>query len=595
MNLSTGTLLQGGKYKIECTLGQGGFGITYLAEQVMLGRRVAVKEFFMKELCERDATTSRVTMGSEGSRDTVNRYRQKFLKEARNIAKLNHPNIVRIIDIFEENGTAYYVMEYCARGSLADKVKQQGYMPEPVATRYILQVAEALRYVHQKQMNHLDVKPGNIMLNENDEAVLIDFGLSKQYDEAGQQTSSTPPGISEGYAPLEQYKLGGVGTFSPETDVYALGATFFKLLTGTTPPSASDVNNDGVPVETLAAKGVSKDAITVISHAMEGRKKDRMKSIGAFVEGLTAGTSSTSFTKEDTLLDVATETLPRQEIELKAREEEESRRKVEIELKTREEEESPRKSRVDEKSKKKMKSIALWSSLAVAAVAVTLVLALREPTSQQQSFNGVGDLNGHAYVDLGLPSGLLWATCNVGASAPGDYGDYFAWGETTGYNSGKTDFSWSTLKYCKDSSGDSFSKYVTNSSYGTVDNKTTLDSSDDIAISIWGEGWRMPTHEEWVELNNSSNCTWTWTTQDGHNGYKVTSVKNGNSIFLPAAGCRYGTCLGNAGSYGGYWSSSLYESYPYGAWYCYFDSCYHYADYYYGRCLGQSVRPVSAP
>lgn len=286
--------LQGGKYRIISVLGQGGFGITYLAEQTMLERKVAVKEFYMKELCSRDGSTSHVTIGTEGSRETVTRFREKFLKEARNIAKFNHPNIVKIIDVFEENGTAYYVMEYAEGGSLADKVKREGYLSESVATRYIMQVAEALAYVHARKMNHLDVKPANIMLTGTDTAVLIDFGLSKQYNVGGQQTSTTPVGISEGYAPMEQYKQGGVGEFSPETDIYALGATFFKLLTGVTPPSASDVNEDGVPIDELKAKGVSEKVIKVICETMEPRKKDRMKDVRVFLKKL-SGSSPMPF------------------------------------------------------------------------------------------------------------------------------------------------------------------------------------------------------------------------------------------------------------------------------------------------------------
>ena len=282
--LQQGSLLQGGRYKILSTLGQGGFGITYLALQSGLERKVAIKEFFMKDLCNRDEATSHVSVGSTGSVDMVERFKAKFLKEARNMARLNHPNIVRIHDIFEENGTAYYVMEYAEGGSLADKVKRLGYVPEPDAVRYIRQIADALGYIHMQKMNHLDVKPANIMLSEADDAILIDFGLSKQYDATtGNQTSTTPVGISDGYAPMEQYRPGGVGEFSPETDVYSLGATFFKLLTGVTPPSASDVNEDGVPVAELKAKGVSQASIDVICKAMEGRKKDRIKGIDSFV------------------------------------------------------------------------------------------------------------------------------------------------------------------------------------------------------------------------------------------------------------------------------------------------------------------------
>lgn len=159
--LQNGTPLQRGKYQIEKVLGQGGFGITYLAIQSGLERKVAIKEFFMKELCDRDESTSHVTLGTAGSRETVNRFREKFLKEARNIAKLNHPNIIKIIDVFEENGTAYYVMEFAEKGSLAEMVRDMGSLSEPVATHYILQVAGALKYIHEQKMNHLDVKPSN--------------------------------------------------------------------------------------------------------------------------------------------------------------------------------------------------------------------------------------------------------------------------------------------------------------------------------------------------------------------------------------------------------------------------------------------------
>ena len=282
--LHPGDNLQGGKYRIEKVLGQGGFGITYLAIQGGLERTVAIKEFFMREACCRASDSRGVTLGTEGNRETVDRYRQKFLKEARSIARLNHPHIVRIIDVFEENGTAYYVMEYVAGGSLSDRVGRQGALSEPEATRYIRQVADALTYIHTQRMTHLDVKPANIMLTDKDEVVLIDFGLAKQYDSAtGHQTSSTPVGISEGYAPLEQYMQGGVGEFSPETDIYALGATYYKLLTGQTPPSASSVNEDGLPLEPLKSRGVTPQVITAITHAMEGRRRDRPKAVAEFL------------------------------------------------------------------------------------------------------------------------------------------------------------------------------------------------------------------------------------------------------------------------------------------------------------------------
>ena len=197
-----------------------------------------------------------------------------------------------------------------------------------------------------------------------------------------------------------------------------------------------------------------------------------------------------------------------------------------------------------------------------------------------------GTLNGHECVDLGLPSGIKWATCNVGATAPEEYGGYYAWGETEE----KDDYSWSTYKWCN-GSYNTMTKYCTNSSYGTVDNKTTLDLEDDVAHVKWGGSWRMPTGAEQQELLN--NCTWTWTTQNDVYGYKVTSKTNGNSIFLPAAGLRHGTGLDYSGSDGLFWSGSLYESYNNNAYYMYFYSSGYYDFYYDYRYNGRSVRPVT--
>ena len=161
--------------------------------------------------------------------------------------------------------------------------------------------------------------------------------------------------------------------------------------------------------------------------------------------------------------------------------------------------------------------------------------------------------NSHEYVDLGLS--VKWATCNVGASKPEEYGDYFAWGETEP----KDYYGWSTYKWC-DGTYNILTKYNNSSSDGTVDNKTQLELSDDAARANWGGNWRMPTDTELTELRE--NCTWTQTTQEGVNGYKVTSKKNGNTIFLPAAGYRNNSSLNYAGSRGYYRSSSLNTDAP---------------------------------
>ncbi len=192
-----------------------------------------------------------------------------------------------------------------------------------------------------------------------------------------------------------------------------------------------------------------------------------------------------------------------------------------------------------------------------------------------------GSINGHNWIDLGLS--VKWATCNVGATVPEEYGGYYAWGEIEE----KSFYGWSTYKWCNGSK-ESITKYCTDSSFGIVDNKTVL--IDDVAHVKWGGTWRMPTIEEQKELLN--NCTWTWTTQNGVKGYKVTSKTNGNSIFLPAAGYRYGTEVYGRGSDGYYWSSSLYSDDCSHACRLYFFYSGYYDWGYNYRYNGRSVRPV---
>ena len=195
-------------------------------------------------------------------------------------------------------------------------------------------------------------------------------------------------------------------------------------------------------------------------------------------------------------------------------------------------------------------------------------------------------VSSHEYVDLGLPSGTLWATCNVGANAPEEYGDYFAWGETTS----KDTYNWSNYQYCN-GSNNTLTKYCDNSSYGYngfTDNLTVLEPGDDAATANWGSGWRMPTQTEMQELIDKTTVT--WTQQNGVSGRLFTAA-NGNSLFLPAAGYRYNGSLNSAGSDGCYWPSSLCASYPNYALDLYFDSyeCYMNIN---GRSYGLSVRPV---
>ena len=190
-----------------------------------------------------------------------------------------------------------------------------------------------------------------------------------------------------------------------------------------------------------------------------------------------------------------------------------------------------------------------------------------------------GTLNGYDWVDLGLS--VKWATKNVGASSPSDYGYHFAWGETRK----KDNYDWETCFDCLDGTGDSWGTYK-------LGGKTSIIpiSGHDTARENWGGTWRMPTEAEFKEL--CTKCKWTWTSQGGHDGYLVTSTTNGNSIFLPAAGWRYVTDTNTVGGSGFYWSSSLSSSYSNFARGLLFNSSYHSTDNL-SRSYGQSVRPVT--
>ena len=285
-NLQSGTLLQHGKYRIDGTLGQGGFGITYLATQVMLGRQVTIKEFFFRDYCERNSDTSRVTLGTQSNRELVERFRAKFVKEAQTVSKLEHPNLVHIYDVFDENGTSYFVMDYIDGESLSQLIERRGALSQDEAIGYVARVADALNYIHNKKINHLDIKPSNILRRKDGHIFLIDFGVAKQYDTAtGQGTTTTPVGISHGYSPAEQYLQGGVQQFSPQSDVYALAATLFKLLTGKTPPESIVLPEEGLPVAMLANRGVSQQVIDAIVEAMKPRSL-RTQSVAEFMTAL---------------------------------------------------------------------------------------------------------------------------------------------------------------------------------------------------------------------------------------------------------------------------------------------------------------------
>ena len=534
-SLKAGTQLQNGKYKIERVLGQGGFGITYLATQELLDRKVCIKEFFFKDYCKRDGETSQVTIGTQSNHDIVERFMNKFLKEARTISQLDHSNIVKIHDIFKEKNTAYYVMDYIEGESLNDI----GALPSNEAVAYISRVADALKYLHERNINHLDIKPSNIMIRKGDLRVfVIDFGVSKKYDEQGSQTSTTPVGISYGYAPMEQYEQGGVSTFSPQTDIYALGATLYKLVTGKTPPQAMDVLDNGLPP---LPSTVTPAVANAIKKAMQPLKKDRSQSVKEFLDIL----NNTAASKQTSSYSPSRPTAN-----------DESTVIVDAAPKpTYNSESAPKVSAEQEKEKPSYTKYIVG----IVALVLTIIIGLVWSNTDR------GTINGHEFVDLGLS--VKWATCNVGANEPHGYGNYYAWGETTTKN-----------EYTEENSR----------TYGANMSNISGNSNYDAARANWGGSWRIPTEAEIQEL--SKKCTWTWTSQSGVNGYIVTGP-NGNNIFLPAAGGYYGKEIYGIDNDGIYWNSKPYESNDNSAYYLHINK----DKYIIKRALrygGLSIRPV---
>lgn len=282
MYLSENTLLQGGKYKIVRFISSGGFGNTYEGVHTLMNTRVAIKEFFPKIFCKREEKTSHVSVATQGNQELVDKLRKKFNEEATAVFQMKHDNIVRVLDTFEENGTAYYVMEYIDGKSLNTIIKESGALPEAEAVDYVRQVADAIKYVHSLNRLHLDIKPGNIMVDKKGKATLIDFGASKHYDlESGENTSTLMGVNTTGYAPAEQSYRGFV-QFSASTDIYALGATLYKLLTGITPPDAQMLKDGEIELSPLPSD-ISASVKESVIESMRPLRKNRPQTIDRFV------------------------------------------------------------------------------------------------------------------------------------------------------------------------------------------------------------------------------------------------------------------------------------------------------------------------
>lgn len=285
--LKPGIVLKGktNKYIVQKELGSGSFGITYLAlvsffddNMKDLAVKVTVKEFFMKEINDRDGTE--VTGSSKGG--IFHKYLEKFIMEGDKLSKMKSPRIVKVLESFRDNNTAYYVMQFLPGGSLNDIIALKGRIPERRALQYALQIAEGLEYMHSRNMLHLDMKPSNVMLDKDGNCVIIDFGLAKQFDSNGEPESSTTIGAgTRGYAPLEQaqYHASDSEGLPVTMDIYALGATLYKMLSGNVPPEASEILNEGFPRQELLSNGVSFKTVNFVEKLMAPQKKNRPQSI----------------------------------------------------------------------------------------------------------------------------------------------------------------------------------------------------------------------------------------------------------------------------------------------------------------------------
>lgn len=289
--LQPGTVIHGthNDYRIERVLGQGSFGITYVANVRLKGRlgaiesaaTVAIKEFFLRDVSSRNGL--RVFSVSDST--LCSDYRRDFLREAQNLSRLDNDHIVKVLETIEENDTVYYVMEYLSGGNLDQHILSHGKLSCREALDIAIQIGEALKCMHAQHMLHLDLKPLNVMRGVDGHIVLIDFGLSKCFGADGQPESSTRIGQgTTGYAPIEQHSFNKADGFMPTLDIYALGATLFKMLTGSVPPEASVVLNEGLPVDELSSAGVPPAIIALVERAMQPLRRMRHQTVDEFID-----------------------------------------------------------------------------------------------------------------------------------------------------------------------------------------------------------------------------------------------------------------------------------------------------------------------
>ena len=288
-HLQPNTTLKGGKYRIERVLGQGGFGITYLATLVSSNRQVAIKELFIGGSGQaiNDRRGNQVVVTNSANQQSFNQQKAKFKKEALRLENLNHLNLVKVHEFFEENGTAYYVMDYIEGESLRTKLNREGVLSESLVLKYLQQLLPALEAAHKQSIWHLDIKPENIMVDRYGHVYLIDFGASKHIEHNSTLTTSLALAYTRGYCPPELADLTygsqndlvqALKEIGPWTDIYALGATMYNLLTDSIPPSSNRLYKDGRNAFSFP-NNVSFSTQDLIVWMMKPNKEDRPQSI----------------------------------------------------------------------------------------------------------------------------------------------------------------------------------------------------------------------------------------------------------------------------------------------------------------------------